>query len=453
MSDGPCLILVGTGGRVPLAEGLTVGRGPDNALRLDDGSVSSHHAVFRCLGGNWMLQDLGSTNGTWVNEERVQERVWLKEGDRLRFGLVMAQVGGLPAPFTAPLRPPPVPARSLPPPVPLPQATPAPGETPSQPLPQPIPPTRRKGSRWGCLLGIALPLLIILAALGVWLLMGRSGNSMAGPLAFRESARKNAPGAFQKALAPSMQSRLGGINEVLWPTADAPVGWAFFFNTSLVAGAPEQKGLKPVLFYHPWADVGLLTLWKGPETMVDLELVPGSALRGEGPPFGSPGWAKEGYGPHGVGYTTAQTIRAFERTFADGTDLRKITAAAPDALRVACGSQMAQVVRSLVTFSQPMNNPVRMAYIRLMAEGATAVGQTRSTPSSSAEALRALPQEAWAAFKPTVMVDAGGKVLVMAHNGSNPDLFLGIVFQREEGALAPERLDLLSFNACYGGLK
>ena len=115
MSDGPCLILVGTGGRVPLAEGLTVGRGPDNALRLDDGSVSSHHAVFRCLGGNWMLQDLGSTNATWVNEERVQERVWLKEGDRLRFGLVMAQVGGLPAPSTAPLRPPPVPARSLPP--------------------------------------------------------------------------------------------------------------------------------------------------------------------------------------------------------------------------------------------------------------------------------------------------------------------------------------------------
>jgi len=241
---------------------------------------------------------------------------------------------------------------------------------------------------------------------------------------------------------------------VLWPTADAPVGWAFFFNTSIVAGAPEQKGLRPVLFYHPWADMGLVTLWKGPETLVDLEVVPGSVLRGEKPPYGSPGWVRqEAYGPHGVGYTTARTIQAFERGVTGGTDLRKLGSGGPDALRVGCGAQMAQVVRALTTFSQPMDNPIRLAYIRLMAGGRASITRASGTPEASAEALRALPDSAWAAFKPTVMVDSGAKVLVMAHSGSNPDLFLGVVFRREGGALVPERLDLLSFNACYGGLK
>jgi len=303
-------------------------------------------------------------------------------------------------------------------------------------------------------------LLLALAGLGAWLFLGRSGGGLKGAVAFREAAGKNPPAAFQKALTPAMQTRLAALNEALWPTTEAPVGWAFFFRNSLVTGAPEQGGRKPVLFYNPWADIGLVTVWKGQE-VVDLEMVPGKVLRqGGGAPYGGAlAWTRqESYGPHGVGYITAYTLRSFEKAFAKQATLEPAIPAVvapngPTAMRVACGLQMAQVVHSLVTFSEPMNNPVRLAFIRFLAEGKQAVSGAPQLESGSAEALQKLPDDGWAAFRPAVMVDTGDKVLVMAHSGANPDLFLGVVFRRSDQGLVPARADLLSFNACYGGLR
>ncbi len=279
-------------------------------------------------------------------------------------------------------------------------------------------------------------------------------------MTFREAAGKNPPAAFQKMLAPAMQAQLASLNEVLWPTTDPVVGWAFFFRTSLVTGAPERSGRKPVLFYNPWADIGLVTIWEHQDTLVNLEMVPGKVLRqGGGAPYGGGlAWTRQdSYGPHGVGYITAYTLRSFEKTFAKQTTLERAIPAVdapngPEAMRVASGLQMAQVVHSLVTFSEPMNNPVRLAFIRFLAEGRQAVTGASRLESGSLGALKKLPDEAWAAFRPAVMVDTGDRVLVMAHSGANPDLFLGVVFRRSEGELVPARVDLLSFNACYGGL-
>jgi pSer/pThr/pTyr-binding forkhead associated (FHA) protein len=73
-------------------EKITVGRLPDNTLQLDDGSISSHHAEIVLEGGQYHLHDLGSTNGTFVNEEQVTD-VILKHGDEVRFGRVEEEVG------------------------------------------------------------------------------------------------------------------------------------------------------------------------------------------------------------------------------------------------------------------------------------------------------------------------------------------------------------------------
>jgi hypothetical protein len=64
---------------------LTIGRGPDNGLVLQDSRASRHHARIYGRSGALVLSDLGSTNGSWVNDRRVNE-IALGEGDRIRLG-------------------------------------------------------------------------------------------------------------------------------------------------------------------------------------------------------------------------------------------------------------------------------------------------------------------------------------------------------------------------------
>jgi hypothetical protein len=62
-----------------------VGRSEESDVFLVDPSVSRAHAVLETAGGAPLVRDLGSTNGTFVNGERIQSRR-LQDGDELRFG-------------------------------------------------------------------------------------------------------------------------------------------------------------------------------------------------------------------------------------------------------------------------------------------------------------------------------------------------------------------------------
>jgi adenylate cyclase len=63
----------------------SVGRAPDNALWLDDPSLSRRHCEFRQAGHGWLLKDLGSFNGSFVNNLSISEHT-LKPGDRIQVG-------------------------------------------------------------------------------------------------------------------------------------------------------------------------------------------------------------------------------------------------------------------------------------------------------------------------------------------------------------------------------
>ena len=65
---------------------LTIGRSPDNLLVIANPHVSWHHAVVRSEGKRVWLKDLGSSNGTWVNNERVRGRTMLRDGDEIVLG-------------------------------------------------------------------------------------------------------------------------------------------------------------------------------------------------------------------------------------------------------------------------------------------------------------------------------------------------------------------------------
>lgn len=70
-----------------IEERITVGRALDNMIRLEDGTVSHHHAMFVLEGADYKLRDLNSTNGTRVNGMRIVETK-LHNGDQIRIGSV-----------------------------------------------------------------------------------------------------------------------------------------------------------------------------------------------------------------------------------------------------------------------------------------------------------------------------------------------------------------------------
>ena len=73
-------------GRVfPLQDSLDIGSGGDCGLRLRDASVSSSHARLQREGDEVVIEDLGSSRGTYLNDQSV-ERAHLKKGDLLRIG-------------------------------------------------------------------------------------------------------------------------------------------------------------------------------------------------------------------------------------------------------------------------------------------------------------------------------------------------------------------------------
>jgi pSer/pThr/pTyr-binding forkhead associated (FHA) protein len=76
---------------------LTIGRGSDNGLVLRDGRASRHHARIDGRRGSLVLSDLGSTNGSFVNDRRV-DSIALGEGDRIRIGATTLLVEAIATP-------------------------------------------------------------------------------------------------------------------------------------------------------------------------------------------------------------------------------------------------------------------------------------------------------------------------------------------------------------------
>ncbi len=71
--------------RWPIEKELTtLGRWPDNDIVLPDRRVSRHHAQIRRFGSQFLLEDRNSTNGTFVNGERVEDSYPLQDGDTLQ---------------------------------------------------------------------------------------------------------------------------------------------------------------------------------------------------------------------------------------------------------------------------------------------------------------------------------------------------------------------------------
>ena len=75
-----------------LGDELIIGRGEKCGLILDDTYVSTVHARIFSKGEGYMLEDLGSTNGTYLNRRRVTSPVELARGDQVKIGKTVLEM-------------------------------------------------------------------------------------------------------------------------------------------------------------------------------------------------------------------------------------------------------------------------------------------------------------------------------------------------------------------------
>ena len=82
------------GTAVPLSTSvITIGRAPDSTIVLRDDYVSTKHARLYPNGNDWVVEDLGSTNGTWIEKTRVVTPTVLQPGQDLRIGRSTMRIG------------------------------------------------------------------------------------------------------------------------------------------------------------------------------------------------------------------------------------------------------------------------------------------------------------------------------------------------------------------------
>lgn len=94
-SDLGCIEVLGGAEKLPKgrkikidSRGLSIGRGKHNDIVVPDHYCSLDHVEFKHNRGMTTLEDVGSTNGTWVNGERINSQVQLVSGDFIKIGSI-----------------------------------------------------------------------------------------------------------------------------------------------------------------------------------------------------------------------------------------------------------------------------------------------------------------------------------------------------------------------------
>src|SRR5215218_8502825 len=85
--DGP-----NQGTEFDISGSSVIGRDPSSGIVLDDAEASRRHASVSAAGDTIMVEDLGSTNGTYVAGERIQGSREVASGDRIRIGTTVMEV-------------------------------------------------------------------------------------------------------------------------------------------------------------------------------------------------------------------------------------------------------------------------------------------------------------------------------------------------------------------------
>lgn len=277
-SDVPHLLQEATGARYPLKPRTTLGRSPDSDIVLADSGCSNHHAIIRSGPEGWILEDLGSTNGSWVNGEWVQGTHALAEGDLVQLGNLRFQalaMAALPVPPPGTARP--GPTVILAPPAKI-EAVVPPTPAPHSPEPQ----GRPGGRRIALIAGLGVLAFGALAAtlIILWQRRATPGQPGAAPTTAEAKTKPALPPKldplreatlFRHAASgnalPELVEQHGGDRTLGVLTESplfrkAPAIWSYFFSGTVILGGHMESPKPVVAYYNPYLDAVLLTQWE-----------------------------------------------------------------------------------------------------------------------------------------------------------------------------------------------
>ncbi len=96
LPPGPQSVVVYADGAKPrtvqMAASMVIGRAPACELMLEDTYISQQHARIFGKNGSWYVEDLGSTNGTYVNDQKLAAPAMVQPGDRIRAGTTVLEL-------------------------------------------------------------------------------------------------------------------------------------------------------------------------------------------------------------------------------------------------------------------------------------------------------------------------------------------------------------------------
>ena len=151
---------------------MTIGRDSSNEIVINDAEISRRHARLTFQGGKYVLEDLGSTNGTFVNGQRLAGPRVLKAGEVVSFGeqivLVFEASTFDPAATVASPRASAVPSASRPVAAPPPPPSEYSGNVPASPVPSSSAPAAKKMNITPILIGGAVLFVVCLCGGILW---------------------------------------------------------------------------------------------------------------------------------------------------------------------------------------------------------------------------------------------------------------------------------------------
>ena len=88
-----CLFFKGK--KIPLVAKITLGRDSTNQVVIDDQMVSRFHALIQKINDSFFIQDLNSSNGTFVNDKPVPpgKYIQINKNDNIKFGSIVLTIG------------------------------------------------------------------------------------------------------------------------------------------------------------------------------------------------------------------------------------------------------------------------------------------------------------------------------------------------------------------------
>lgn len=445
-ADHPYLTLESSGDeRIPLKDSMTLGRTPGNDLVFSDAGCSGRHATIRRDRSGWVIEDLGSTNGTWVNGEWIKEPCPLHEGDVIQLGAQVLRVHGLasdprcvrcgsthpPSAAFCPSCGLPLKASSpggtivMPPPKAPPKVSEQLGTPPPDPgPPAPLPSVRRSGQRRGVIVAIALGLTLITAATAVILWFrwkAPAGTAAAGKM----DAQPKPPAppglallgeavVFRMSASGSQLreaiDRCDGKEALGFITSsklyqDAPAVWSYFFSGAVVLGGCLESPRPVIAYYNPFLDGVLLTQWeqhdgKGRLRVADLRI--GSRMARQTTANPNLAWwlaeLSKRPAPAGLQEQYGAFAKAFERDFPAASKAVANLQPGPDVtmIRTILERQAVSSFTNLARFQTP-GSPVfqpRLAALKKALRAGDAASLGAMMPANNpmkAEALAAQP--------------------------------------------------------------